>query len=83
MIMGAADEVVSEAGHWIEKELHGGIKKSGQVSLFETAIRVLGGLLSGGEQAASSIYSTFPGTIYIGYLSLSFFIFLNRLGWRY
>lgn len=45
MIMGA-DEVVYEAGSWIEKHLPEKIEGKGQVNLFETTIRVLGGLLS-------------------------------------
>lgn len=45
MIMGA-NEVVSDAGSWIEKHLLDRITKKGQVNLFETTIRVLGGLLS-------------------------------------
>lgn len=45
MIMGA-DEVVTEAGTWIEKHLPERIAAKGQVNLFETTIRVLGGLLS-------------------------------------
>ncbi|XP_016460287.2 mannosyl-oligosaccharide 1,2-alpha-mannosidase MNS3 [Nicotiana tabacum] len=45
MIMGA-DEVVYEAGSWIEKHLTEKIEGKGQVNLFETTIRVLGGLLS-------------------------------------
>lgn len=45
MIMGA-DEVVSEAGLWIEAHLSNRINQTGQVNLFETTIRVLGGLLS-------------------------------------
>ncbi|PHU25789.1 Mannosyl-oligosaccharide 1,2-alpha-mannosidase MNS3 [Capsicum chinense] len=54
MIMGA-DEVVYEAGSWIEKHLPGRIEEKGQVNFFETTIRVLGGLLSayhlsGGDQ---------------------------------
>lgn len=54
MIMGA-DEVVYEAGSWIEKHLPERIEGKGQVNLFETTIRVLGGLLSayhlsGGDQ---------------------------------
>lgn len=54
MIMGA-DEVVYEAGLWIEKHLPQRIEGKGQVNLFETTIRVLGGLLSayhlsGGDQ---------------------------------
>ncbi|KAJ4703854.1 alpha-1,2-Mannosidase [Melia azedarach] len=54
MIMGA-DDIVSEAGSWIETHLLDRISQKGQVNLFETTIRVLGGLLSayhlsGGEQ---------------------------------
>ncbi|KAL5771975.1 hypothetical protein ACOSQ2_011899 [Xanthoceras sorbifolium] len=54
MIMGV-DEAVSEAGSWIERHLLDRIHHKGQVNLFETTIRVLGGLLSayhlrGGEQ---------------------------------
>lgn len=45
IIMGA-DEIVSEAGSWIETQLLDRIKHKGQVNLFETTIRVLGGLLS-------------------------------------
>lgn len=45
MIMGL-DEVVSEASTWIEKHLAERISTKGQVNLFETTIRVLGGLLS-------------------------------------
>ena len=45
MIMGL-DEVVSEAGSWIESHLLDRISQKGQVNLFETTIRVLGGLLS-------------------------------------
>lgn len=45
MIMGA-DEVVSEAGTWVETQLSSRISQKGQVNLFETTIRVLGGLLS-------------------------------------
>lgn len=45
MIMGA-DDVVSEASSWIETNLSERISQKGQVNLFETTIRVLGGLLS-------------------------------------
>lgn len=45
MIMGI-DEIVSEAGTWIESHLLERISNKGQVNLFETTIRVLGGLLS-------------------------------------
>lgn len=58
MIMGL-DEIVSEAGTWIEKHLMERINTKGQVNLFETTIRVLGGLLSayhlgGGEHGTIS-----------------------------
>lgn len=58
MIMGL-DDIVSEAGIWIEKHLSERINTQGQVNLFETTIRVLGGLLSayhlgGGEHGANS-----------------------------
>ncbi|KAL4309436.1 hypothetical protein GQ457_01G047140 [Hibiscus cannabinus] len=54
MIMGL-EEVVSEAGSWVESHLLERISQKGQVNLFETTIRVLGGLLSayhlsGGDQ---------------------------------
>ncbi|CAN1249107.1 Mannosyl-oligosaccharide 1,2-alpha-mannosidase MNS3 [Linum perenne] len=57
MLMGA-DDIVSEAGSWVEIHLSELIKKKGQVNLFETTIRVLGGLLSayhlsGGEKGAN------------------------------
>ncbi|KAG2689021.1 hypothetical protein I3760_09G120500 [Carya illinoinensis] len=45
MIMGV-DEAVSEAGSWIEAHLLDRITHKGQVNLFETTIRVMGGLLS-------------------------------------
>ena len=45
MIMGA-DEIVFEAGTWIEAQLPNRITQKGQVNLFETTIRVVGGLLS-------------------------------------
>ncbi|CAN6446383.1 unnamed protein product [Victoria cruziana] len=45
IIMGL-DEIVSEAGSWIETHLSKRISEKGQVNLFETTIRVLGGLLS-------------------------------------
>nr|XP_043620861.1 mannosyl-oligosaccharide 1,2-alpha-mannosidase MNS3 [Erigeron canadensis] len=40
------DDVAFEAGSWIEKHLPERISKKGQVNLFETTIRVVGGLLS-------------------------------------
>ncbi|KAE8689872.1 Mannosyl-oligosaccharide 1,2-alpha-mannosidase MNS3 [Hibiscus syriacus] len=45
MIMGL-EEVVSEAGSWVESHLLDRISQKGQVNLFGTTIRVLGGLLS-------------------------------------
>ncbi|EXC29366.1 Mannosyl-oligosaccharide 1,2-alpha-mannosidase MNS3 [Morus notabilis] len=45
MIMGA-NEVASEASSWVETQLSNRISQKGQVNLFETTIRVLGGLLS-------------------------------------
>nr|ATB19462.1 putative MNS3 [Juniperus drupacea] len=45
MIMGLED-IVQEAGYWIEKKLPERLNEKGQVNLFETTIRVLGGLLS-------------------------------------
>lgn len=58
MIMGV-DEVVHEAGSWIEKHLPERIDGKGQVNLFETTIRILGGLLSayhlsGGEYGGNA-----------------------------
>ncbi|XP_020705762.1 mannosyl-oligosaccharide 1,2-alpha-mannosidase MNS3 [Dendrobium catenatum] len=58
MIMGL-DEIVSEAGTWIEKHLMERINTKGHVNLFETTIRILGGLLSayhlgGGEHGTLS-----------------------------
>ncbi|KAK9055959.1 hypothetical protein SSX86_027046 [Deinandra increscens subsp. villosa] len=40
------DDVVFEAGSWIEKHLSERISHKGQVNVFETTIRVVGGLLS-------------------------------------
>ncbi|KAL3616898.1 Mannosyl-oligosaccharide 1,2-alpha-mannosidase mns3 [Castilleja foliolosa] len=45
MIMGI-DEIALEAGSWVEKHLPERINERGQVNLFETTIRILGGLLS-------------------------------------
>lgn len=69
MIMGA-NEVVSEAGTWIEKHLLDRITKKGQVNLFETTIRVLGGLLSAyhlsiGEGGSNLINTGPKPTVYI------------------
>jgi mannosyl-oligosaccharide alpha-1,2-mannosidase len=69
LIMGA-DEVVSEAGLWIETHLSDRISKKGQVNLFETTIRVLGGLLSayhfsGGEQGTNLMHKGPKPTVYL------------------
>ncbi|PSR98688.1 Mannosyl-oligosaccharide 1,2-alpha-mannosidase [Actinidia chinensis var. chinensis] len=69
MIMGI-DEVVSEAGSWIEKHLPERISQKGQVNLFETIIRVVGGLLSayhlsGGEQGKNLIHKGPNPTVYL------------------
>ncbi|KAJ9690978.1 hypothetical protein PVL29_013237 [Vitis rotundifolia] len=69
MIMGA-DEVVTEAGSWIETHLSHRIKEKGQVNLFETTIRVLGGLLSayhlsGGEQGMNSTHMGPKSIVYL------------------
>lgn len=69
MIMGV-DEVVSEAGSWIEKHLLDRITKKGQVNLFETTIRLLGGLLSayhlsGGEQGMKLTHTGPKPTVYL------------------
>ncbi|GER24591.1 Mannosyl-oligosaccharide 1,2-alpha-mannosidase [Striga asiatica] len=58
LIMGI-DEIAHEAGSWIEKNLAEKISERGQVNLFETTIRVLGGLLSayhlsGGENGGNA-----------------------------
>lgn len=45
IIMGI-DEIVSSAGTWIENNLSERINQKGQVNLFETTIRLVGGLLS-------------------------------------
>ncbi|KAA3489167.1 mannosyl-oligosaccharide 1,2-alpha-mannosidase MNS3-like [Gossypium australe] len=69
MIMGL-DEVVSEAGSWIESHLLDRIRQKGQVNLFETTIRVLGGLLSayhlsGGDQGVTLAQKGPKPTIYL------------------
>lgn len=69
MIMGL-DEVVSEAGSWIESELLQRISKKGQVNLFETTIRVLGGLLSAyhlssGDQAMNVAHKGPKPAVYL------------------
>ncbi|XVE88373.1 hypothetical protein DITRI_Ditri19aG0064600 [Diplodiscus trichospermus] len=69
MIMGL-DEVVSEAGSWIESHLLERISQKGQVNLFETTIRVLGGLLSayhlsGSDQGMNSSHKGPKPTLYL------------------
>ncbi|KAF5204870.1 Mannosyl-oligosaccharide 1,2-alpha-mannosidase MNS3 [Thalictrum thalictroides] len=70
MIMGAND-IVLEAGTWIEKQLLQRITAKGQVNLFETTIRVLGGLLSayhlsGGENGTDILKFEGPKpTVYL------------------
>ncbi|OAE34945.1 hypothetical protein AXG93_593s1010 [Marchantia polymorpha subsp. ruderalis] len=59
------DEVVQDAAYWIETELPGKLQDKGQVNLFETTIRILGGLLSaynllGGEKETAPKYGTNP-----------------------
>lgn len=58
MIMGDS-EIVSEAGSWVEKHLLDRINEKGQVNLFETTIRVLGGLLSAYHLRAGEFGKTF------------------------
>ncbi|KAK9064312.1 hypothetical protein SSX86_015692 [Deinandra increscens subsp. villosa] len=48
------DDVVIEAGSWIEKHLPERISRKGQVNLFETTIRVVGGLLSAYHLSSSN-----------------------------
>ncbi|MBA0569261.1 hypothetical protein Golob_006702, partial [Gossypium lobatum] len=69
MIMGL-EEVVSEAGSWIESNLLERISQKGDVNLFETTIRVLGGLLSayhlsGGDQDMNLANTGPKPTIYL------------------
>ncbi|KAE9598992.1 hypothetical protein Lal_00022375 [Lupinus albus] len=69
MIMGI-DEVVAEAGSWVEKQLSERISKKGQVNLFETTIRVLGGLLSayhlsGGENRLNLTHAGPKPAVYL------------------
>ncbi|CAL1403150.1 unnamed protein product [Linum trigynum] len=69
MIMGA-DDIVSEAGSWVQTHLSDLIKKKGQVNLFETTIRVLGGLLSayhlsGGEKGTNVTYKGPKPVVYL------------------
>nr|GMD86600.1 mannosyl-oligosaccharide 1,2-alpha-mannosidase MNS3 [Ipomoea batatas] len=69
MIMGL-DEIVMEAGSWIENHLPERINGKDQVNLFETTIRVLGGLLSayhlsGGEQGGNVLHKGPKPNIYL------------------
>ncbi|XP_004486029.1 mannosyl-oligosaccharide 1,2-alpha-mannosidase MNS3 isoform X1 [Cicer arietinum] len=69
MIMGV-DEVVADAGSWVEEHLSERISKKGQVNLFETTIRVLGGLLSayhlsGGEKGLNSTHAGPKPAVYL------------------
>ncbi|KAJ4750121.1 hypothetical protein LUZ62_084526 [Rhynchospora pubera] len=59
MIMGEND-IVKEASSWIEKNLVSRINERGQVNLFETTIRVLGGLLSAYHLSIGGNNSTNP-----------------------
>ncbi|KAJ1687591.1 hypothetical protein LUZ63_018981 [Rhynchospora breviuscula] len=59
MIMGEND-IVKEASSWIEKNLVSRINARGQVNLFETTIRVLGGLLSAYHLSIRGNNSTNP-----------------------
>ncbi|KAK7303122.1 hypothetical protein RJT34_14023 [Clitoria ternatea] len=69
MIMGL-DEVVGEAGSWVEQHLSERISNKGQVNLFETTIRVLGGLLSayhlsGGEKGMNFTHAGPKPAVYL------------------
>ncbi|PNX98510.1 mannosyl-oligosaccharide 1,2-alpha-mannosidase MNS3-like protein, partial [Trifolium pratense] len=69
MIMGI-DEVVAEAGSWVEEHLAQRISEKGQVNLFETTIRVLGGLLSayhlsGGEKGMNISHAGPNPSVYL------------------
>ncbi|CAJ1962199.1 unnamed protein product [Sphenostylis stenocarpa] len=69
MIMGL-DEVVAEAGSWVEEHLSERIRTKGQVNLFETTIRVLGGLLSayhlsGGEKGMNISHAGPKPAVYL------------------
>ncbi|KAK7245677.1 hypothetical protein RIF29_40525 [Crotalaria pallida] len=69
MIMGI-DEVVADAGSWVEEHLSERISKKGQVNLFETTIRVLGGLLSayhlsGGEKGLNLTHAGPKPAVYL------------------
>ncbi|CDP19259.1 unnamed protein product [Coffea canephora] len=68
MIMGV-EEVIVDAGSWIEKHLSERISGKGQVNLFETTIRILGGLLSAyhlsGGQGGSSLHKGPKPVVYL------------------
>lgn len=69
MIMGV-DEVVAEAGSWVQEHLSERISNKGQVNLFETTIRVLGGLLSayhlsGGEKGMNLTHAGPKPAVYL------------------
>lgn len=69
MIMGL-DDVVAEAGSWVEEHLSKRISQKGQVNLFETTIRVLGGLLSayhlsGGENGMNLTHAGPKPSVYL------------------
>ncbi|VFQ97055.1 unnamed protein product [Cuscuta campestris] len=69
MIMGL-NEIVQEAGSWIETHLPERLNMKGQVNLFETTIRILGGLLSayhlsGGEEGGNPLYKGPKSNIYL------------------
>lgn len=64
MIMGA-DEVVSEASTWVETQLSNRISQKGQVNLFETTIRVLGGLLSAYHLSSAEATSAPKAAVYL------------------
>lgn len=68
MIMGV-EEVIVDAGSWIEKHLPERISGKGQVNLFETTIRILGGLLSAyhlsGGQGGSSLHKGPKPVVYL------------------
>ncbi|GMH31074.1 hypothetical protein Nepgr_032917 [Nepenthes gracilis] len=68
MIMGV-DDIVSEAGSWIETHLVERIKQKGQVNLFETTIRILGGLLSAYHLSGGGTSPTHVGPKSIVYLN--------------
>ncbi|CAM8890755.1 unnamed protein product [Rhodiola kirilowii] len=71
MIMGL-DDIVDEAGSWVETYLSSRIDQKGQVNLFETTIRVVGGLLSayhlsGGGKAMTSTFKGPKPDVYLEY----------------